>query len=156
MRRLLAVPALLAVLLLAPAGPAAAPTASATTAADVLVTEGGTRLALISCALRNTGSGWAVIADSGHQPSGCTGVVTHADHLELQHDVGAIRVSSLAVTVDETYAKSGLRAGASVGFTLSNIYLYSGAASSPALSPAGVTATNGNLWVQGYLILPAA
>ena len=155
-RRLLAAPALLVALLLAPAGPAAVPTAAATTASDVLVTEGGTRLALISCALRNTGAGWAVIADSGHQPSGCGAVVTHADHLELQHDVGAVRVSSLAVTVDETYARSGLRVGASVGFTLSNIYLYSGAAGNAALNPAGVSATNGNLWVQGLLVLPAA
>jgi len=155
-RRLLAAPALLVALLLAPAGPAAVPTAAATTASDVLVTEGGTRLALISCALRNTGAGWAVIADSGHQPSGCGAVVTHADHLELQHDVGAVRVSSLAVTVDETYARSGLRVGASVGFTLSNIYLYTGAAGSPAVNPATISASNGNLWVQGYLILPAA
>ncbi|MEU3613538.1 hypothetical protein ABZ725_14640 [Streptomyces sp. NPDC006872] len=155
-RRFLAVPALLAALLLAPAGPAAAPAASATAASDVLVTESGTRLALISCALRNTGSGWAVIADAGHQPSGCEAVVTHADHLELQHDVDAAKVSSLAVTVDETYAKSGLRVGASVGFDLSNIYLYSGTAGSAALNPASVSATNGNLWVQGYLVLPAA
>lgn len=138
-------------LVLAPAGTAATPTAAA--ASDVLVTEGGSRLALVSCALRNTGSGWTVIADAGHTPSGCTGVVQRADHLELQHDVGAVRVSSLTVTVDETYARSGLRVGASVGFALSRIYLYSGAVGTLPLDPATVAASSGNLWVQGYLRL---
>ena len=34
--------------------------------------------------------------------------------------------------------------------------LYTGAAGSPAVNPATISASNGNLWVQGYLILPAA
>jgi hypothetical protein len=151
-RGLLTVLAVLAALLLAPAGTAAAPAAS-TAASDVLVAESGTRLALVSCALRNTGTGWTVINDSGHTPSGCSGVVQRADHLELQHDVGAVRVSSLTVTVDETYAKAGLRVGASVGFTLSRIYLYSGAAGTASLDPATLTASTGNLWVYGLLRL---
>ncbi|MCX5522577.1 hypothetical protein OG342_06830 [Streptomyces bobili] len=153
MRRLLAGPAILAALLLAPAAPAAAPTASAATASDVLVTEGGARLALISCAIRNTGTGWTVINDAGHTPSGCTGIVQRADHIELQHDVGAVRVSSLTVTVDETYAKADLRCGASVGFSLSRIYCHTGAAGSTPLDPATLTASTGNLWVYGLLRL---
>jgi len=128
---------------------------AATAGADVLVTEGGTRFALISCALRNTGAGWSVITDSGHTPSGCTGVVTHDAYLELLHPVGAVQVSSLTVTVDETYARTGLRAGVSAGFDHSYIYLYSGAAGSAALNPTSVVAASGNLWVQGYLVLPA-
>lgn len=153
MRRLLAVPALLAALLLAPVGTAAAPTARAAATSDVIVTESGARLALVSCALRNTGGGWGIIGDSGHTPSGCTAVITYPDHLELQHPVGAVRVSSLTVTVDETYAKSGLRAGASVGYDHSNIYLYSGATGTAPLDPATVTASTGNLWVLGFLRL---
>lgn len=133
-------------------GTAVAPAAKTAAASDVLVTESGARLALISCALRNTGSGWSIISDSGHVPSGCTGVVQYADHLELQHPVGALRVSSLTVTVDETYAKTGLRAGASVGYDHSNIYLYTGAGTAPA-DPAAVTASTGNLWVLGFLRL---
>ncbi|MEU6491080.1 hypothetical protein ABZ890_11885 [Streptomyces sp. NPDC046984] len=122
----------------------------------VFVTEGGARLAFVSCALRNTGTGWAVIDEASHEPSGVTGLVTHPDHLELQHAVGAVQVSSLAVTVDETYAKTGLRCGASVGLDLSNIYLYSGTAGGAPLNPTTVQAANGNLWIQGYLRLPAA
>ncbi len=147
-RRSLATLVLVAALACAPARVAATPTIS-----DVLVTEGGVRFALVSCVLRNAGAGWAVVADAGHQPSGCTGLVTHADHLELQHAVGAVRVSSLTVTVDETYAQTGLRCGASVGFSLSRIYCYSGAAGTPALSPATVTAATGNLWVYGLFRL---
>jgi hypothetical protein len=151
-RGLLTVLAVLAALLLAPAGTAAAPAAS-TAASDVLVAESGARLALVSCALRNTGTGWTVINDSGHMPSGCSGVVQRADHLELQHDVGAVRVSSLTVTVDETYAKGGIRCGASVGFALSRIYCHTGAAGTAPLDPATLTASTGNLWVYGLLRL---
>lgn len=121
---------------------------------DVLVTAAGVRLALVSCTIRNTGTGWAVLDNSGHTPSNCTGLVQYSDHLELQHAVGAVRVSSLAVTTDETYARAGLRAGASVGFALSNIYLYVGAAGTPPVDPVTVNDPNGNLWVQGYLRLP--
>lgn len=119
----------------------------------VLATEAGARLALISCALRNAGSGWAVIDGSGHEPSGVTGLVQHTDHLELQHAVGAVLVSSLLVTADETYARTGLRCGASVGYDLSRIYLYEGAAGTPAVDPATVSAAAGNLWVHGLLRL---
>jgi hypothetical protein len=149
-RRLVAVVALVVACVLGAAPSAARPVAAAS---DVLVTEGGTRFALVSCTLRNTGTGWTIIADAGHTPSGCQGVVQHTDHIELQHAVGAVRVSSLTVTVDETYAQAGLRAGASVGFALSRIYLYSGAAGSAALDPATVTAASGNLWVYGLFRL---
>ncbi|MFM9703582.1 hypothetical protein [Streptomyces galilaeus] len=153
MRTLLAGLTAALALVLAPAGLAAAPAPRTAAASDVLVAESGARLALVSCALRNTGSGWTVISDAGHTPSGCTGLIAHADHLELQHDVGAVRVSSLTVTVDETYAKAGLRCGASVGFALSRIYCHTGAAGSAPIDPATLTASNGNLWVVGYLRL---
>lgn len=144
----------LATLVLASALACAPPRVAATpTTTDVLVTEAATRFALVSCALRNTGTGWTIINDSGHTPSGCTGIVQHTDHIELQHDVGAVRVSSLTVTVDETYAKAAIRCGASVGFALSRIYLYSGAEGTPALDPATVTAASGNLWVYGLFRL---
>lgn len=132
---------------------APAPVAARSATSDVLVTEAGTRFALVSCTIRNTGSGWAVINDGGHTPSGCAGVVTHPDHLELQHPVGAVRVSSLTVTPDETFARAGLRVGASVGFDLSNLFLYSGAAGSAPLDPATVSSPTGNLWVYGLLRL---
>ncbi|RPK76605.1 hypothetical protein EES45_22870 [Streptomyces sp. ADI97-07] len=91
---------------------------------DTITTVEGRRYRLVSCALRNSGQGWGIIADAGHQPAGALSVVERADHLELQHPVAAVTVSSLQVTPDETFAAAGLRAGASVGLNLSRIYLY--------------------------------
>ncbi|MFJ8866711.1 hypothetical protein ACIRD6_13275 [Streptomyces sp. NPDC102473] len=118
----------------------------------VLVTEAGARLAVISCALRNTGGGWQLIADTAHAPSGVSGVIQHPDHLEITHDVGAIRVSSLQVTPDEYYAARAVRCGASVGLALTRIYLYKGTSTTP-VDPATLVASSGNLWVTGLLEL---
>ncbi|MGW6458034.1 hypothetical protein ACWF94_19330 [Streptomyces sp. NPDC055078] len=116
----------------------------------ILSTTAGTGLAVIGGALRNTGSGWNVISDSGHRPSGITGVVGRPDHIEVQHAVGAVRVTSLQVTVDETYAAIDLRCGISAGLSLSRIYLYSGASATP-VDPSTIVASNGNLWLQGLM-----
>lgn len=114
-----------------------------------LTTE-GPRLAVISCAIRNTGTGWALIDDAAHAPSGVSGVIQHPDCLEITHVVGAVRVSSMQVTVDEYYAARALRCGVSVGLALSRIYLYSGASTAP-VDPATLVAASGNLWVTGLL-----
>lgn len=150
MRRALALAAAAAVVLAA--GPAVAVVARKP---DVVATEAGARLALISCTIRNTGGGWAILANSAHVPSGCTGLIQRADHLELQHPVGAVAVSSLTVATDETFARAGMRCGASVGLALSNIYLYEGDPGSPPLDPADVVSPTGNLWILGYLRLAA-
>ncbi|WP_406420062.1 hypothetical protein [Streptomyces sp. NBC_00842] len=117
----------------------------------ILATE-GPRLAVISCAIRNTGGGWQLIDDTAHAPSGVTGVVQHPDHLELTHAVGAVRVSSMQVTVDEYYAARAVRCGVSVGLALSRIYLYSGTSMTP-VDPATLVASAGNLWITGLLEL---
>lgn len=111
----------------------------------------------LGCALRNKGdgAGWHIINDAGHRPVGITGVTTHPTHLEIQHAVGAIRVVTSSVTVDETFAASGLHVGASVGQAFSRIELFDGCPSmaNPAvpLDPATVSAPYGNVWV--YLLL---
>jgi hypothetical protein len=133
--------------------PAAVPVAARAASHDVIVTEGGSRIALVGCTIRNTGSGWFILDNSGHTPSNCTGLVQHADHIELQHSVGALRVITAQVTPDETYSQKAIRAGVSAGFNYSNIFLYSGAAGTAPLNPASVAAANGNFWFQGYLRL---
>jgi hypothetical protein len=119
------------------------------------VGEIGRTYRLISGTIRNTGSGWSLLNESGHQPSGISGVVTNPDNIEIQHDVGALKVSSFQVTPDETFAAAGLRVGISVGLTLSRIYLYTqpGTLQTPAppAAPAGITAANGNIWITGWL-----
>jgi hypothetical protein len=155
-RRLLL--AAVAVLTLAAVGgaqpvPAAVPVAARAASHDVIVTEAGARIALVGCTIRNTGAGWYILDNSGHTPSNCTGLVQHADHLELQHNVGAVRVITAQVTPDETYSQADVRAGVSAGFGYSNIFLFSGAPGSPPLNPAGVVALNGNFWFQGYFLV---
>jgi hypothetical protein len=150
MRRALAV--LAAAVLVLAAGPAVARIPSA----DVIVTEGGARIALVGCTIRNTGSGWYVLDDSGHTPSNCTGLIQYPDHIELQHAVGAVRVITAQVTPDETYSHLDIRAGVSAGFNYSNIFLFSGAAGGPPLNPASIAAINGNFWFQGYFRLSSA
>jgi hypothetical protein len=105
----------------------------------------------IGCALRNTGTGWYVIDDAAHHPVNCTGVIQHPTHLELLHPVGATEVITLAVTVDEAYAKAALRAGASAGLDHSYIYLYRGIPDSAPRDPATIKTPTGNLWVQGWM-----
>ncbi|MGW0780305.1 hypothetical protein [Streptomyces sp. NPDC002913] len=122
---------------------------------DVIVAEPDRQLRLLSCALRNAGSGWGLISDAAHHPSGITGVVQRSDCLEIQHAVGAVAVSSMQVTVDEYFAARAMRCGVSVGLDFSRIFLYSGTSITP-LAPASVVASSGNLWVTGFLELPAA
>lgn len=128
--------------------------------AHVLVTEAGARLALLSCVLRNGGSGWEILADAGHSPSGVTGVVTHPTYLELVHATTALKVSSLQVTPDEAFAARGLRVGASVGLATTRLFLYTalptGGGAVPPADPAAVVASSGNLWVTALLELPPA
>ncbi|GGK24852.1 hypothetical protein GCM10011583_66150 [Streptomyces camponoticapitis] len=121
----------------------------------ILVTEAGARLALLSCVLRNDGSGWEILNDSGHSPSGITGVNQLADRLELLHAATALKVSSVQVTPDEYLAARAYRCGISVGLATSRIYLYRGTSTTP-LSPATVVAASGNLWVTGLMELPPA
>lgn len=121
----------------------------------VLVTEGGARLALLSCVLRNDGSGWEILADAGHSSSGVTGVNELPDRLELLHAANAAKVSSVQVTPDEYLTARGYRCGISVGLATSRIYLYKGTSTTP-LSPATVVAASGNLWVTGLMELPPA
>lgn len=90
----------------------------------VLVGETGRKYRLISGVIRNTGSGWGLINDAGHQPSGISGVTVGADHIVLAHSVGALKVSSLQVTPDETFAGMDIRVGASVGLTETRLYVY--------------------------------
>ncbi|MFI8865352.1 hypothetical protein ACIGNW_00315 [Streptomyces sp. NPDC053707] len=119
-----------------------------------MIDTGGQQLRLLSCVLRNSGQGWGLIVDEGHEPTGITGVIQHPTYLELTHDVGAVRVSSMQVTPDEYYAARGIRVGASVGLPWTKLFLYSGTSTTP-LNPASLSAASGNLWVTGYVKVPA-
>lgn len=83
---------------------------------------GGYQPRLQACAIRNTGSGWAFIDDTAHEPLGLTGITTLPNgRIQIDHAIGAIEVGGLIVGADETLAKRGIIAGASVGLNNSFI-----------------------------------
>ena len=120
------------------------------TSDEAVLTYGTRQLALVSGALRNAGSGWEVLQGSAHQPSGISGVVATSTRLEILHPVSAVKVVSLAVTVDEWFAKLGIFTGASVGLDHSYIYMYNWTGA--IINPLNLVAPSGNLWVQGYFL----
>lgn len=84
----------------------------------------GKEYKVISGVIRNTGSGWQYIDDSGHSPVGFNGISTNVDGtITLNHDVGGSKVVSLLAVPDETYTQYGLVCGASVGVDLSILAL---------------------------------
>ncbi|MEV8396238.1 hypothetical protein ACFVAF_34540 [Streptomyces sp. NPDC057596] len=91
-----------------------------------IIGESGRRYRIISGTIRNLGdsNGWQLISDSAHRSSGIVAVNTLSDRIELKHPIGAIRVSSMQVTPDETFGARGLRVGASVGLDSSTLFLY--------------------------------
>lgn len=71
--------------------------------------------------VRNTGSGWGFIEDSGHQPSNLTSVSASSSGITINFGVTGVKVSSVVAGPDETFAQEGYFVGSSVG--LSNLVL---------------------------------
>lgn len=78
----------------------------------------GGRYRVVAGVLRNTGSGWAPIDDADHHPMNMGAVTYSADsggQIVVDYTaIGATKVVSLVVTPDETLARAGFFAGASV------------------------------------------
>lgn len=67
--------------------------------------------------IRNTGSGWFFINDSGHSEVGFKSIQTNPDgtiELFFADDVNVDKIGSLAVTMDETFAPLGITGGCSI------------------------------------------
>lgn len=113
----------------------------------------GQRLALISGTIRPTATGWQLLEDAGHRPSGIAGVTQFSDRIEIQHPVGAtVFVSSFQVTTDETLKSLfGLHASISAGLDHSVIRLTRGGDAGPYINPTTIAAANGNIWISGQL-----
>lgn len=76
--------------------------------------------------IRNTGSGWFFINDSGHAEVGFKSIQTNPDgtiELFFADDVPVDKIGSLAVTVDETFAPMGIIGGASISTSSVSIRL---------------------------------
>lgn len=113
---------------------------------DILVTEAGVRLAEISGTLRNTGSGWAALSNTGHEPSGIAAVETLPDRLRVHYTFTAAKVRGLLVGLDETFASLRLWTGASVGLAYADVLIYN---DTGLVDPSALVSPTGNLWLAG-------
>lgn len=85
-----------------------------------LAEEGG-NYRVVAGILRNKGAGWYLLNDAYHKPVGLTAVEVVNRNIIIHFDFTAIKVGSLVVTPDETYATMGVQCGASVGMDLAII-----------------------------------
>lgn len=78
----------------------------------------------IAGVIRNTGAGWDVINDAGHEPINIDNVVSDGDKITINYGtLGASKVGTFIVTPDEKLNEQGFQVGASVGPTSTSIYL---------------------------------
>lgn len=97
---------------------------------------------IVSCVIRNDGTGWKTIETDGHASVGVASVSADTAKIILTYDFTATEVGSLLAVSDETFAVKGLFCGASVGLSVSNIFL------SRALSIGGYAAYDGAAWCK--------
>lgn len=105
---------------------------------------------IVACALRNTGSGWAVLDDADHTPIGVASVSVSSTAITVNYDFTAATIHTNIVTVDETFATTPTQylVGASSG--LSSLVIQLGIAGTPGVvDPTTVVSVSGNLWVYG-------
>jgi hypothetical protein len=105
--------------------------------ADIANQNSNRKLKFIACAIRNTGSGFALINDAEHEPIGVTSVSNDTTKIVLNYDFTAIQVLSLVVVPDEIMAKNGIIVGGSVGLALTNIYAYKQYSASAKITKSG-------------------
>ena len=105
-------------------------------------------IAFVAGAIRNDGTGWQAIADEDHSPLNIKSVTTREGMIVVEYTFKADKVVSLVVAPDESLARAGYSAGASVGLTEARISL----ANNGGVDPWGVSTEEipwSNLWVQG-------
>ena len=75
--------------------------------------------------IRNSGNGWAVLNDSGHNPINITSVAVDSvtNSIEIGHNIGATKVLSIIAVCDETFARL-YDVGTSVGLDSTHVYIY--------------------------------
>lgn len=102
--------------------------------------------------LRNVGAGWSLLNNSTHAPYRFTTVTDMGAYLRVNFDQTFAKVGAVAVSPDEEFARVGYRAGASVGLSYLNLYMYDSAGL--PLLPVDVVTPTGNWWLTGVMWKP--
>lgn len=103
----------------------------------------------LSGTIRHSTSGWYVINDAGHQPTGFGTIETLPDRVRIWYAAPVLKVGSVQVTPDESFTAAGVRVGASVGLERMDVFFYMGTSQTP-VNPALLTRANANVWVTGW------
>jgi hypothetical protein len=104
--------------------------------------ETGKNYKIVACVLRNTGSGWSALNNSGHAPVGVESVTSDNESITINYSFTAAKIVSLVVTPDETFSGMGLFCGASVGDHAAVIKIFE----SPKIQ-GGFVRYTGGIWV---------
>jgi hypothetical protein len=76
---------------------------------------------IVACVLRNDGSGWYALNDTGHVPVNVTSVTNTSSVITINYGFTGTKVVSLVCVPDETLAAYGFTFGASVNLDNANI-----------------------------------
>ena len=74
--------------------------------------------------IRPTSEGWTILEDTQHTPVNLDSVSITDGNLIIHHSHDFTKVNSFQITPDETFAKYGITAGASVGLNSSRIEIF--------------------------------
>lgn len=105
----------------------------------------------LDCGIRCDSAGvWSALNDSAHQPIGVSWVQTMSDRVRVHYQTPITLVHGGGAESDETYARHGIVAGASVGLVYADVYLVrdTDPVPRPWLNPAGLYIPNSNVWVR--------
>lgn len=78
----------------------------------------------VACVLRNTGSGWFAIDDSGHKPIGVSSITETAAGIEINYSFTVQEVISTSCVADETLGSLDISAGCSVGLSKTTVSIF--------------------------------
>lgn len=105
----------------------------------------------LSGTIRHSVTGWYVINDAAHQPTGFGTIETLPDRVRVWYATPVAKVGSVQVTPDESFTAAGVRVGASVGLERMDVFFYMGTSQTP-VNPAQLTRANANVWVTGWFV----
>lgn len=100
----------------------------------------------IAGVIRNSGQGWDLVQDRGHETLGIKSVSEDDEKISIFYDDKS-KVNALSATIDETMASEGYTVGASVGLNITYLYIYD--KDQNLVTPSDYLNDKGNIWIQG-------
>lgn len=100
----------------------------------------------IAGVIRNSGEGWGLVQDQGHETLGIESVSEDDEKISIFYSDKS-KVNALSATVDETMASEGYTVGASVGLNVTHLTIYD--KEQNVVDPSEYSNDKGNIWIQG-------